>query len=321
MANELLTRALEECRARRFENERVQQSRMAHATQLCPEIALLDEQRREGILSGLRLAIEGIRPEGVEEQTIAINEKIASLLIRHGLDKDYLEPVYQCADCQDTGYLGQAPKALCECVTRRYHELLSGEQDTPDSPSFENFDLNVFPKFVLDQQGTTQQMLMGVLKRHCERFAQEVPEGKLTLLLYGPSGLGKTYLLRAIAQRARARGIQALTFNANDLLNHIREAYFARDEQVDQPYYDVPLLLIDDLGTEPLWENITLEQIFALLEHRIQHSLPTVISTNLSLDNLTARYTRRIASRLLDKRNSLVLQFMGQDIRLHQADR
>jgi hypothetical protein len=49
--------------------------------------------------------------------------------------------------------------------------------------------------------------------------------------------------------------------------------------------------------------------------------LPTVISTNLSLDNLTARYTRRIASRLLDKRNSLVLQFMGQDIRLHQADR
>ena len=89
---------------------------------------------------------------------------------------------------------------------------------------------------------------------------------------------------------------------------------------MDQPYYSVDLLLIDDLGTEPLWENITLEQIFALLEHRIQNGLHTVISTNYNLENLQSRYTRRIYSRLLDQRHSLVLQFQGQDVRLAKRE-
>ncbi len=78
----------------------------------------------------------------------------------------------------------------------------------------------------------------------------------------------------------------------------------------------MPLLLIDDLGTEPLWENITLEQLFALIEYRMTHNKSTVFSTNLTLENLRERYTRRILSRLLDQRLSLVLQFQGQDVRL-----
>lgn len=316
MANELLIQAIEECRSRRHENQAEEQRRMAYAIALCPEIETLDRERREGILSGLRLAMEGIKPDGIEKATLEYNERIITLLKEQGLPEDYLQPVYQCLDCRDTGYIGQAPKELCGCVKRRYHELLSGESEDETCPSFERFDLSVFPQAVLDDQGTTQRMLMSVLKKHCERFADEVPGGKLNLLLYGPSGLGKTYLLRSIAKRVRDNGIQALTMNANTLLNHIRQAYFARDEEVDQPYYSVPLLLIDDLGTEPLWENITLEQLFALLEHRIQHSLHTVISTNFSLGKIKERYTSRIYSRLLDQRLSLVLQFQGQDIRL-----
>ncbi|MDI9520612.1 MAG: DnaA/Hda family protein [Bacillota bacterium] len=315
MANDLLLQALEECKARRHENQAEEQRRMAHATDLCPEIEVLDSERREGILKGLRLAMEGIKPEGIEEATIRYNERIVALLKEHGLPEDYLQPVYQCLDCKDSGYVGQGPKELCSCVTRRYHELLSGESESETSPSFERFDLNVFPQTVLDDQVTTQRKLMGIIKKHCEKFANEVPGGKLNLLLYGTSGLGKTYLLKSIAKRVRENGIQTLTMNANALLNHIRQAYFAREEEVDQPYYNVPLLLIDDLGTEPLWENITLEQLFALLEHRIQNNLYTVFSTNYSLDEIETNYGARITSRLKDKRMSLVLRFQGDDIR------
>lgn len=314
--NELLMQALEECRARKHQNELEEQRRMAHAVSLCPDISLLDGKRRDGILSGLQLAIQGIKPEGISETTRRINADIAMNLKKSGLPEDYLDPVFQCPECRDSGYTGTAPKALCTCVTRRYHALLSGEGRSEASPSFERFDLSVFPETVLDNQGTTQRMLMGIVKKHCERYADAVPGGKQNLLLYGPSGLGKTYLLQAIAQRVRERGILTLTFNANTLLNHIRQAYFSRGEEVDQPYYSVPLLLIDDLGTEPLWENITLEQLFALLEHRIQNGLHTVISTNLPLDAISERYTRRIYSRLLDRNLSLALQFQGQDIRL-----
>ncbi len=316
MANEYLLQAIDECKQRRYQNEAEEQRRMTEAVALCPEIGELDDKRREGILSGLRLAMQGIKPEGIVEETDRINNRLVTLLKEHGLPEDYLQPVYQCQDCEDSGYTGQAPKELCACVTRRYHALLSGEGADENSPSFERFDLSIFPQAALDSQGTTQRMLMSVIKKRCEQFAQDIPGGKLNLLLYGPSGLGKTYLLKAIAKRVRENGVLTLTMNANTLLNHIRQAYFAREEEVDQPYYSVPLLLIDDLGTEPLWENITLEQLFALLEHRIQNNLHTVISTNFPLDKIAERYTRRIYSRLLDQRLSLVLQFQGQDVRL-----
>ncbi len=316
MANELLTQALDECRARRFQNEAEEQRRLTHAAEVCPAIAKLDAKRREDILTGLQQAIQGIKPEGIEEKTQQCNEEIARLLKENGLPEDYLDPVCQCAVCRDSGYTGESPKTLCHCVARRYHQLLSGELEGPDSPSFESFDLGVFSVKPLDQSGTSQRELMKVIYSRCEQYANTLPECELNLLLYGPSGLGKTFLLKSIAKRARERGIQTLAFNANALLNQIRQAYFSRDEVIDQPYYDVPLLLIDDLGTEPLWENITLEQMFALIEHRMEHKKSTVFSTNLTLENLRERYTRRILSRLTDQRLSLVLQFQGQDIRL-----
>lgn len=316
MANEYLAQALEECKHRRFQNQQEEQRRLEHAKSLDPQIGVLDQERREDIIKGLNLAIKGINPVGIEERTRQRNAQIAELLAAKGLQRDYLSPVYQCEVCQDSGYVGEPRKRLCECVKQRYHTLLSGEFDKPDGPSFERFDLNVFPDTEIPNTGATQRQLMQVIRMHSERFADNLPDGKKHLVLYGPSGLGKTYLLQSIAKRSRQRGILSLTFNANALFNQIRQAYFAREEEVDQPYYEVPLLLIDDLGTEPLWENITLEQMFALLEYRIQHRKSTVISTNLSPENLRNRYTQRIYSRLMDPSLSLVLQFQGQDIRL-----
>ena len=316
MANELLAQALDECRARRFENEVEEQRRLAHASGLSPDIARLEEERREDILKGLRQAMEGIKPEGIVERTAMRNLKIEKLLLENGLPGDYLEPVHQCPLCLDSGYAGGTVKSLCACVTRRYHELLSGGSEANEFPSFERYDQGVFSETLLDKKGTTQRMQMDAIRRRCEQYANSLQESPLNLLLFGPSGLGKTYLLKSIAVRAGERGHEVMAFTANALLNHIREAYFARGEEVAQPYYDVSLLLIDDLGTEPLWENITLEQLFNLIAYRMEKGKHTVISTNLPLEDLKKRYTMRIYSRLMDRKLSLALQFQGQDVRL-----
>jgi DNA replication protein DnaC len=316
MANELLAQALDECSARRIDNESEEQRRLAHASGLSPAIARLEDERRGDILRGLRQAIEGIKPEGIVERTAMRNREIKKLLLENGLPGDYLEPVHQCPVCHDSGYTGSAAKSICGCVTKRYHELLSGSNDTKDSPSFERFNPGVFSETPLDSRGTTQRMLMDTIYNRCEQYADSLPEGPLNLVLFGPSGLGKTYLLKSIAQRAGEHGFETMAFTANALLNHIREAYFARGEEVAQPYYDVPLLLIDDLGTEPLWENITLEQLFNLLAYRMENRKHTVFSTNLPLKDLKKRYTMRIYSRLMDRKLSLALEFQGHDIRL-----
>ena len=80
--------------------------------------------------------------------------------------------------------------------------------------------------------------------------------------------------------------------------------------------YETELLLIDDLGTEPLIENVTVEELFNLINERQNAGLCTVLSSNLTLNEIKARYTERIFSRLYDSNQCLKLQFLGRDIRL-----
>lgn len=158
---------------------------------------------------------------------------------------------------------------------------------------------------------------MGLARDKCERFAGEYPRGDVkNALLYGASGLGKTYLLHCIANRVRERGIDAVTVTAYQLLAALRQAYFSHDESAARPYFDAQLLLIDDLGMEPLVEGVTVEQFYNLLNTRMARGRGTVISTNLALDKMKERYTERVTSRLRDARSCLTVPFLGKDIRL-----
>lgn len=112
MANEALIRALQECRARHTDNEREEKNRLRIALSLQPEIGKLIDDRREDILRGLRLAIEGIHPGNIEERTKARNLQIRDLLKKANLPEDYLSPIFQCSECHDSGYVGQFQRSF-----------------------------------------------------------------------------------------------------------------------------------------------------------------------------------------------------------------
>lgn len=157
---------------------------------------------------------------------------------------------------------------------------------------------------------------MEVLRRKCEAYADALPNPpQRMLLLYGGSGLGKTYLLRSIHARAREKGVPALCVTANQFIRTARQAIFQRSQEDLDALYETELLLLDDLGTEPLIENVTVEELFNLINERQNARKCTVLSTNLTLNEIKTRYTERILSRLRDAHACQTLQFLGRDIR------
>ena len=102
-------------------------------------------------------------------------------------------------------------------------------------------------------------------------------------------------------------------FELNELarLYHIGKSYEFGD------ILKVDILLIDDLGTEPILNNVTKEYLYNLINVRQINHLPTIISTNLSLDNILSRYDERIFSRLANKNLSTNIILTSQDKRLN----
>ena len=80
---------------------------------------------------------------------------------------------------------------------------------------------------------------------------------------------------------------------------------------------ETPLLLVDDLGTEPLMRNITVEYLFLLINERMEAGLSTMVTTNLNPAQILERYGERVCSRLFDRASALAIRLEGKDLRLH----
>ncbi len=136
------------------------------------------------------------------------------------------------------------------------------------------------------------------------------------LILIGGYGCGKTHLAAAIANAQVEAGRPVLFVTAPDLLDHLRASY---QEDVDQESgyaarFDevrtIPLLVLDDVGTESPtpW---AMEKLYQILNHRYNAQLPTVISTNQSLEE----FDPRIRSRLSDPDISQIVSITAPDYR------
>ena len=314
-----MNRVAEEYERRQQENRREEERRRREIAQKAPELDRLLEERHQMILRSVRGAFSGGTPADPERAMAEYNQRIAALLAEKGYPADYLAPVCFCPLCGDTGYVYEGSiQRRCKCFQAAYLKALSESgQGARDQASFARFDESRFPDLPLAGTDVTQREYMRVVRNKCVLYAAGVPEGKVkTLLLHGGSGLGKTFLLGCVESAVREKGVDTLYTTAYDLLNELKNAYFARGGENVQSYFDVSLLLIDDLGMEPLMENITVEQIYNLLNARLSRGLCTAVSTNLSREELRARYTERVSSRLLDTRTGMAIHFQGKDIRL-----
>lgn len=302
---------------KRRKNALLEAERLAEIAAKCPDVQALLEKRHQMVLSSVRSVFSGTGEDPVTRME-EYNAAIAKALERHGYPGDYLTPQYDCPLCEDKGYVYEnGRKKHCECLKKAYEQAVREADTGAAVASFAMFDPLRFPDAVLPGTDITQREYMQVIRDKCLSFIRQVQGGSVqTLLMHGGSGLGKTYLLRCMEREAAALGVECVFVTAYDLLDALRNAYFGRENDTADACMNARLLLVDDLGMEPLMENVTVEQIYHLLNSRLSRGLYTAFSTNLSRVELQKRYTERVTSRLLDVRSGMALPFLGSDIRL-----
>jgi DNA replication protein DnaC len=134
------------------------------------------------------------------------------------------------------------------------------------------------------------------------------------LVLFGGYGCGKTHLAAAIANEAIERGRAVLFVVVPDLLDYLRATFgpnspVSYDERFDE-VRNAPLLILDDLGTQSstAWAQ---EKLFQILNYRYNARLPTVITSNHSLEEIDLR----LRSRLADPDLAAIVPVLAPDFR------
>lgn len=134
------------------------------------------------------------------------------------------------------------------------------------------------------------------------------------LVFAGVNGCGKTHLAAAIANYRLKEGKLAKFVVVPDLLDHLRSTFSPESpityDQLFEEVKNAPLLILDDLGkqsTSP-WAE---EKLYQIINHRYNHQLPTVVTTNCALDEIDSP----ISSRFADPNISFVWNINAPDYR------
>lgn len=256
----------------------------------------------------------------LQDWSKALSAEREALLKANGHSLQDLEVWWDCPFCQNTGWLPAEvtekgtvlPQQKCQCLRREEMEDLyrfAGLTGPLREQTFERFDLSVYPP--------DDRRYMEHLQRFCKEFAAGVVRGSQeeSLLLVGNVGLGKTYLASAVGNAVLETGKTVVYLTFGEFLDLIRlhkfddqEAYMAGIQRL----YDADLIILDDLGAEKVTE-FAAQELFSLINARMNRRRPMVVSSNLEPESFEETYGDRIASRLLN--GFEVCRLVGEDVR------
>lgn len=296
--------------AREKADQRARELRMS-----IPELAKID---KELSLCGLKIfgaSLSGAdykaELEKVKAENLALQQKRAELLLANGYPADYSDVKYDCEKCGDTGFVDNK---MCSCMKEAL--TLAGIENSGfasliKEQSFENFSLDFYAKN--PQQHEMMKKNRDFLVRYGEGFD---PKSSPSILMMGGTGLGKTHLSSSLARKVIEKGNDVFYTGAIDLFSQFEtqrfKTYSNEPNELIERYFECDLLIIDDLGTEMV-NQFSVSTLYNLLNDRLSRRKPTVVSTNLSKDEIQKKYTDRITSRMLGEYQ--VLFFVGTDVR------
>ena len=318
-SKEIITRARERLERQKAAHESQQLAREQEIYAKIPRVREIDTELR----SSMAKAVQAAFAKGTDAQeALALLKKQnlvlqgeRSALIAVNFPAEYLDDSPVCPHCGGAGYIGtkmcSCLQALCQEELKKTISLFAAGDHT-----FADFKLDYYPDTKDPKYGASPREIMRRIYNVCQKYASEFTPGSGNLLFNGGTGLGKTLLSACIARAVAEKGYGVAYESAPRLFAKLEKDHFRPNE--DSAYevaalYDTTLLIIDDLGTE-LTGAFTISALYALVNDRLLNGKPTIISTNLNINEIRQRYSPQIASRL--EGSYQLLPFVGQDIRV-----
>lgn len=242
------------------------------------------------------------------QQLEQIKKEKQKVLTQNGIDERSLSPIFECEKCKDTGYINGT---MCACLKQAYNNKLMQNSciDFKNVCSLTEYDYSVF------DNKENMQKIVANLQSFVDNF-----DGKIkNVVLVGATGTGKSYISKVVAKDVIKKGYTCLFVSSFRLNSTFLQIHTSKQSdkmlEIDE-FLQPDLLIIDDLGTEPMLKNVTKEYLLILLNERILSGKNTLVSTNLLPNELLDKYGERVFSRLFDKSNSVCYFVDGKDLRI-----
>ena len=326
MSNPDLKRLLQSYEQKRMIAEQEAEQRTQEFYSKHPELENLVEKINSVSIAISKEILNGnaIKIEELQNNLETLKKEKNQLLSKLNIKNNFFLPKYECKYCHDTGYLVDDNNIMCTCLKQKLLDINYNSSNISNlkKENFSTFNSSIYSNIADEKKYNSKispreniENIKKIAMNFVENF--DNPDEK-NLLFTGNTGLGKTFLSNCIADELIKQGKTVLYQTAPILLDSIIDYRFGKtDDFVYHNILNADLLIIDDLGTESM-NNLKFTELFNVINSRLlnqnNHITKTIISTNLSLNNLFNAYDERIFSRLAGYYN--ICRFYGDDIRL-----
>lgn len=316
---EVVRRARQRLESAKADKESVYTQRLQEVYEALPRVKQIDMQLRQSMVLATQAVFAGEDGakdalEQVKQANLALQQE-RKKLIEEQFSADYLDESPVCTRCGGVGYIGSQ---MCSCLM----ELCRQEQKKEltllscGAHDFDDFKLEYYPNRVMAGSNVSLREIMRRTYLDCRSYAENFQSDSDNLLFSGDTGLGKTFLSACIARTVVDKGYSVVYESAAHLFEKMERARFAGDEEAGaytERMKACDLLIVDDLGTELGGQFVT-SALYTLINDRILRGKPTIISTNLTAEEMGRRYSPQILSRLRGSFKRIA--FVGDDIRI-----
>ena len=235
----------------------------------------------------------------LQEEIKALEEKFKGLLQQYNVPANFKEPKWDCPRCMDTGrLLENGITRTCPCASRHRLQSLIQRAGLPkrlERANFQDLNLNLYsPNPMEDSSNRSIRENAKLVFDAAKDFAFNFEKEKYMrgMLIEGPVGSGKSYLLGSIANYLIDREIEIRYIVYGDLIETIKASFNSENrvstEDILRELQEVPVLLIDDLGTEYITE-FTSSILYQIVDKRYREERPFIVTTNFSPNELSRR--------------------------------